>query len=131
MSKNFESRRPLSPHITIHKKVLTSLLSIAHRLTGLGLSLGSVFIVVWISSIAMGGEYFNIVYFFLRLTLGKIILFIWSFGIFYHLINGVRYLIWSTGYGIELKNIYRSGYIVIFLSIIFTILLWIIVLDII
>ena len=130
MNKNFESR-PLSPHITVHKKVLTSLLSIIHRLTGLGLSLGSVCIVVWIFSIAMGGGYFNIVYFFLGSILGKTILFFWSFGTFYHLINGVRYLIWSMGYGIELNNIYRSGYLVIFLSIIFTILLWGIVLDII
>ncbi len=130
MNKNFESR-PLSPHITVHKKVLTSLLSIIHRLTGLGLSLGSVCIVVWIFSIAMGGGYFNIVYFFLGSILGKTILFFWSFGNFYHLINGFRYIIWSMGYGIELNKIYRSGYLLIFISIIFTILLWIIVLDII
>jgi len=130
MRKKFESR-PLSPHLTIHKKVLTSLLSVAHRLTGLGLSLGSVFIVMWISSIAIGGEYFNIVYSFFGSILGKTVLFIWSFGIFYHLINGIRYLIWSIGYGIELKTIYRSGYIVIFFSTLCTILLWIIVLDII
>lgn len=130
MNKNIETR-PLSPHLTIHRKVLTSLLSIVHRLTGLGLSLGSVLIVVWIFSIAMGEEYFNIVYFFLGSILGKIILFIWSFGTFYHLINGVRYLIWSMGYGIDIKNIYRSGYLVIFFSAIFTALLWMIVLDII
>ena len=130
MNKNFEYR-PLSPHITVHKKVLTSLLSIIHRLTGLGLSLGSVCIVAWIFSIAMGGEYFNIVYFFLGSFLGKTILFFWSFGTFYHLINGIRYLIWSMGYGIELKIIYRSGYLVIFLSIIFTILLWATILGII
>ena len=130
MDKNIEPR-PLSPHLTIHKKFQTALLSIMHRITGFGLSLGSVFIVIWIFFTALGERYFNIIYFFLGTGLGKLILFIWSFGMFYHLINGFRYLIWSTGYGIELKNVNRSGYIVIFFSILSTVLLWIIVLNII
>ena len=129
MDKN--KPRPLSPHVTIHRRVQTAVLSIIHRITGFGLSIGSILIVICIFFIAMGEKYFNIIYFFLGTFLGRVILLIWSFAIFYHLINGIRYLFWSFGFGIHLKNIYISGYIVLILSIFVTIILWLLALGII
>ena len=52
--------RPLSPHLSIHKKVLTSVFSIFHRISGIGLSLGSIFIVIWVSLLALGPNYFYV-----------------------------------------------------------------------
>ena len=52
--------RPLSPHLSIHKKVLTSVFSIFHRITGIGLSIGSILIALWISLISFGPKYFFI-----------------------------------------------------------------------
>lgn len=128
MSNN--NKRPLSPHLTIYKKNQTTLLSITHRITGLALSFGSVFIVSWILFIALGEKYFNILYFFFETVTGKAILITWSFAIFFHLINGIRYLIWSTGYAMESNILYKSGYFVIFFSLLLTILVWLSVLDI-
>ena len=116
--------RPLSPHLSIHKKVLTSVFSIFHRITGIGLALGSILITFWISLIALGPSYFYIFEIISKMLLFKIILIFWTIGIFYHLFNGVRYLYWTYGIGMELSNVYFSGYVVLFLTLLSSILVW-------
>ena len=116
--------RPLSPHLTIHKKVLTAVFSIFHRITGIGLSFGSVLIAIWFSFLSMGPNYFYIFENVTNTLLFKIILFIWTIAFFYHLFNGVRYLYWSYGLGMDLKIVYFSGYIVLFLTFFATFFVW-------
>ena len=118
--------RPLSPHLTIHKKLLTAVLSIFHRITGIGLSIGSVLIATWISLLALGPNYFFIFESIATTLIFKIFLFLWTIGVFYHLFNGIRYLFWTYGLGMELKTVYNSGYIVILLTFATTILVWVI-----
>lgn len=124
---NKKDRRPLSPHLTIHKKVQPAVLSIIHRITGFGLSFGLLVAAIWIFLLAMGENYFSITYYFFSTLLGKLFIFLFMFAISYHLINGIRYLLWSIGYGINMKNIYLSGYIVIIISTIATIQFWILI----
>ena len=50
--------RPLSPHLSIHKKVLTAVFSIFHRFTGFWLSLGAILLSVWIILIALGPSFY-------------------------------------------------------------------------
>ena len=116
--------RPLSPHLTIHKKVLTSVFSIFHRISGIGLSIGSILISLWVSLLALGPDYFYIFETISRTFVFKLVLFLWTIGIFYHLFNGTRYLYWSYGIGMNLKTVYTSGYIVIFLTLLSTIFVW-------
>ena len=116
--------RPLSPHITIYKKVLTSVFSIFHRITGIGLSIGSVLISLWISLLALGPDYFYIFEIISTTLLFKCILILWTVGIFYHLFNGVRYLFWTYGLGMDLKTVYSSGYAVIILTVISSLIVW-------
>ena len=119
--------RPLSPHLSIHKKVLTALFSIFHRVTGIGLSMGSILISIWFLLISMGPNYFVYFEIISKNILFKFILFIWTIGIFYHLYNGFRKLYWSFGIGMELTTVYRSGYIVLFLTAVSTIAVWLLV----
>ena len=119
--------RPLSPHLSIHKKVLTAVFSIFHRITGIGLSIGAILISVWFILISLGPEYFFYFKIISQNILFKFVLLIWSVGIFCHLFNGVRKLYWSFGIGMDLTSVYRSGYIVIFLTILSTIVVWAIV----
>ena len=119
--------RPLSPHLSIHKKVLTAVFSIFHRITGIGLSIGAILISVWFILISLGPEYFYYFKIISQNILFKFVLLIWSVGIFYHLFNGVRKLYWSFGIGMDLTSVYRSGYIVIFLTILSTIVVWVLV----
>ena len=51
--------RPLSPHLSIYKKVLTSVFSIFHRFTGIGMSIGAILLSIWIILIALGPNYFS------------------------------------------------------------------------
>ena len=119
--------RPLSPHLSIHKKVLTALFSIFHRITGIGLSLGSILIVIWFLLISLGPNYFVYFEMISQNILFKLILLIWTIGIFYHLYNGCRKLYWSFGIGMDLSTVYRSGYIVLFLTLVSTVTVWLLV----
>ena len=116
--------RPLSPHLSIHKKVLTAIFSIFHRITGIGLSIGSILMTIWISLLAFAQNYFFLFTSISDTFLFRLILFLWTIGIFYHLFNGIRYLYWTYGIGMELKTVYYSGYIVVLLTLISTFLVW-------
>ncbi len=116
--------RPLSPHLSIHKKVLTSIFSITHRITGIGLSVGSILISMWFLLLSLGPNYFSYFEMVSKNILFKFILVIWTIGIFYHLFNGCRKLYWSFGIGMDLITVYRSGYIVLALTLISTAIVW-------
>ena len=57
---------------------------------------------------------------------GRIILGGWLFSAYYHLCNGIRHLFWDAGYGFDLKVAYRSGWAVVAVSLIATVLSWIV-----
>ena len=116
--------RPLSPHLSIHKKVLTAVFSIFHRLTGISLTLGSFLLVFWFLSISIGENFYNYFQIISSNFIFKVILFFWTLAFFYHLFNGVRYLFWSFSLGMELRTVYLSGYIIALLTIIATIIVW-------
>ena len=120
------NKQPLSPHITIHKKLLTSIFSIFHRATGIALSIGSIIITFWIAIIALGPDYFFIFTIFSSNFLFKIILIFWTISIFYHLFNGIRYLFWSFSIGMDLSTVYATSYLVFFLTILSTAIVWIV-----
>jgi succinate dehydrogenase / fumarate reductase cytochrome b subunit len=119
------SSRPLSPHLQIYKPQLTSVLSITHRITGVGLSVGTLLLVAWIAAAAKGPDAFAIVSGFMRNPIGLLLLFGWSVALFYHLANGIRHLFWDAGYGFEIETAYRSGWIVVGATIGLTALTWI------
>ena len=116
--------RPLSPHLSIHKKVLTAVFSIFHRLTGIFLTIGSFFLVFWFLSVLIGENFYNYFQIISSNFIFKVILFFWTLALFYHLFNGIRYLFWSFSLGMELKTVYLSGYIIALLTIIATIIVW-------
>jgi succinate dehydrogenase / fumarate reductase cytochrome b subunit len=102
--------RPLSPHLQIYKPQLTSMLSISHRLTGLALGLGTLFLVWWLIAAATGDAAFATAQAFFGSWLGLLMLFGWTFSFFFHLCNGVRHLMWDTGYGLDLPTAYTTGW---------------------
>ena len=116
--------RPLSPHLSIHKKVLTAVFSIFHRLTGIFLTLGSILLVLWFLSVSIGENFYNYFQIISSNFIFKAILFFWTLAFFYHLFNGIRYLFWSFSLGMELKTVYLSGHIIALLTIIATIIVW-------
>lgn len=122
--------RPLSPFMfpVWYRFQITSTLSILHRLTGIGLAVGSILLAFWLVAVAEGGELFEATHAFLVSPIGMLLLFLWSVAFFYHLCNGIRHLAWDAGYGFELRSAYRSGYAVLGMTTLLTVLTWLYVL---
>ena len=118
--------RPLSPHLSIHKPVLTAVFSISHRISGIALSIGSILIATWFLLINLGPNYYSYFELISKSIFFKIILVLWTICIFYHLFNGCRKLYWSFGIWMGLSTVYKSGYIVLFLTILSTVIVWLI-----
>jgi succinate dehydrogenase cytochrome b subunit len=118
--------RPLSPFMfpVWYRFQITSALSILHRLTGIGLAVGSILLAWWLICVAAGGELFEATHSFLVSPIGIVALFLWSIAFFYHLCNGVRHLAWDAGYGFEIRTAARSGYAVIVMTALLTVLAW-------
>lgn len=119
--------RPLSPHLQIYKPQLTSVLSILHRISGAYLSLCVLGIISWIYGISMGADSFYAITGFWNGFLGKLIVFSWVVSFAYHFSNGIRHLAWDIGWGFELTTAYRTGKLVMLLTIIFSALAAIII----
>ena len=120
-------KRPLSPHLQISQPQLTSVLSITHRVTGVFLSMGTLVLVYWLVSAALGEGAYARAQAVLGSMLGQLLLFCWTLALFYHLCNGIRHLFWDAGYGFELESTYRSGKAVVIASLVLTLLCWLIV----
>jgi succinate dehydrogenase / fumarate reductase, cytochrome b subunit len=118
--------RPLSPFMfpMWYRFQITSALSILHRLTGIGLAVGSILLAWWLVAVAAGGQLFAATHAFIASPIGIILLFLWSAAFFYHLCNGIRHLVWDAGYGFELRQAYRSGYAVLAATVLLTVLAW-------
>ena len=117
-------RRPLSPHLQIYKPQLTSVLSISHRITGVGLAAGTLLLTWWLLAAAAGPEAFATVQGVLGSWIGYLILFGFSYALMYHLCNGVRHLFWDAGRGFELPTVYKSGWAVVIGSAALTVIAW-------
>jgi succinate dehydrogenase / fumarate reductase cytochrome b subunit len=114
------ANRPLSPHLQIYRPQLTSVLSILHRFTGLGLVLGAALLVAWLIAAAHGAAAFDVAQAIAGAWYGRALLFLWAFALFFHLCNGIRHLAWDAGLGFELKHVYLSGWTVVILSLLLT-----------
>lgn len=117
--------RPLSPHLQVYRPQITSVMSILHRLTGIALAVGTLLLVWWLVAAAAGPDSFATVQGFIGSLVGRILLFGWSWALFYHLCNGIRHLAWDAGWGFELKTVYASGWIAVAASFGLTLIAWI------
>ena len=116
--------RPLSPFMIgpYYRPQITSMMSIGHRLTGIGLLLGAVALVWWLLAAATDARYFRIIDDLWTSWIGNLfwIGILWAFS--YHLLNGIRHLMWDTGYGLDIPSVTRSGLAVLAGSVVLTII---------
>lgn len=117
--------RPLSPNIQHYRPQLTSVLSIANRVTGVILSAFAVGLVVWLTAGAAGPGAYAVVQRVIASWAGQIVLFGCTFAFFLHLCGGIRHLVWDTVHGFELRSIYASGWAVVAASAALTVAAWV------
>jgi succinate dehydrogenase / fumarate reductase cytochrome b subunit len=118
--------RPLSPNIQIYRPQLTSVLSIANRITGIVLSLGAVGLVAWLSAAAAGAQTYGVVHSAIGSWAGRVVLLGCTFAFFLHLCGGIRHLVWDMVHGFELRSIYISGWTVVGSSVALTAVAWVV-----
>ncbi|SHG89998.1 succinate dehydrogenase subunit C [Cognatiyoonia sediminum] len=113
--------RPLSPHLTIYRPQMTSMTSIFVRITGNALIVAALMIVWWFAAAATGPEAFATADAFLRSWFGDLVLFLSVWAMWYHLLGGVRHLIWDTGRMLKVEQAETLGLVMIIGSVLMTI----------
>ena len=121
-----ENKAPLSPHIQIYKWHISSLVSISHRITGIINIIAITFICLLASLLVFGENNYEIINLFLSSLIGKFLILglTWSFS--FQILSEIRHLIMDLGYGFELRTTKITGLIVIFGSIILTVVFYLI-----
>ena len=92
-------QRPLSPHLSIYKPMLTMMMSIVHRVTGASLYFGTLLLVWWLVAAASGPNAYSRVQWFMGTFIGRLILFGYTWALIHHMLGGIKHLIWDLGYG--------------------------------
>ena len=116
--------RPLSPHLSIYRWQITNTLSILHRLTGVGLTLGILPLAAWLWGVAYEPDLFDWLVAAFSTILGKLFLFGWTLAFYYHLANGIRHLNWDLGRGLAIDEVISSGQVVVVFALALTIFTW-------
>ena len=118
-----EDKNPLSPHIQIYSWHISSLISISHRITGIINIIIVTLICLWVSLLLLGSVNYEIIQNFFTTYFGKFLIVgtLWSFS--FQILCEIRHIFWDLGFGFELKTSNITGLLVIFGSIILTILI--------
>jgi succinate dehydrogenase / fumarate reductase cytochrome b subunit len=123
--------RPISPHLTIYKPQVTSTLSIFHRITGSVLSLLVLVSLMFFRLYTLQGEnsYSHVLAQYLNTSTSHWLIlsaaFLLLFSFYYHTCNGIRHMMWDLGYGLDIRQLYTSGYAVLAASFILTVMTWV------
>ena len=93
--------RPLSPHLQIYRPMLTMMMSIVHRITGVALYGGTLLLAWYLIALAAGPDYFATASAVFGSLLGRLVLLLFTWTLFHHLLGGVRHFVWDLGYGMD------------------------------
>ena len=116
--------RPLSPHLSVYRMSRYTLAtSIANRFTGVALSAGLLLLVYWLMSVAGGAQSYARALRVLTSPLARLIYAALIISFCYHLVAGVRHLVWDTGHGLERAQAQKSAWLVITLSVVLIVLI--------
>ena len=121
-----DNQNPLSPHLQIYRWHISSLLSITHRNSGVVNLLGLILIFFWLLFLSLGESNYELFLLIINGFFGKLILIGFTWSMSFHILSGIRHLVWDLGYGFEIKTANFSGIIVIIFSLAFTIIFWLI-----
>ena len=121
-----ENKEPLSPHIQIYRWHISSLVSISHRITGIINIIAITLICFWASLLLLGESKYEMINYFLDSTVGKFIILSITWSFLFQILSEIRHLFMDLGYGFEFQTTKITGLIVIFGSIILTIICYLI-----
>ena len=121
-----QTERPLSPHLSIYRWPITMILSILHRITGVGMALGLIVLAAWLVQAASGPEAYQYFRVTMATPIGQLLLIGWTFAFFLHLGNGIRHLVWDTGRGFEKTHSRLTAWLVLVMAVVLTAAAWLV-----
>lgn len=119
-----QPERPLSPHIFIYKEQITMVMSIMHRITGMGLYFGLALMTWWLVAAAWGDGALSIVNDVMSHWLGQIVLFGFTWALFHHMLGGLRHFIWDFGHGFSERSRFGMAWLTLIGGLVLTGLVW-------
>ena len=119
-----DNQNPLSPHLQIYRWHISSLLSITHRISGVINLFSLILIFFWLLVLSLGENNYETFLLMINSFIGKFFLIGFTWSMSFHLLSGIRHLIWDFGYGFEIKTANISGIIVIISSLVLTVIFW-------
>ena len=119
-----QKNNPLSPHIQIYRWHISSLVSISHRITGIINIIAITIICFWASLLLLGANNYEVINIFLVSFFGKFIILALTWSFLFQVLSEIRHLIMDLGYGFELQTTRVTGLMVIFGSIVLTIIFY-------
>jgi succinate dehydrogenase / fumarate reductase cytochrome b subunit len=117
--------RPRSPNIQNYRPQLTSVLSIANRITALASTVAMVAFVAWLIAAELSPRAYEAMHTAAASPIGRALLVIATFAFFLHLCGSVRHLVWDSARGFELRAIYISGWVAVVASVVLTAAAWV------
>ena len=103
---------------------ITMATSILHRVSGCALYAAALLGTAWALSLASGPDAYDLFKLILGSFPGKIVMFLFSLAVFYHLAKGVQHLVWDTGRGLDIKSANAGAVATIAFTIIATLATW-------
>ena len=101
--------RPISPHLTVYRRELSMIMSIFHRMTGIGLAGSGILVVWWFLAAATSPDYFRFADWVLTSWIGTLVMIVSLASLWFHFFTGLRHLVWDTGSGFKVAGLRRSG----------------------
>ena len=93
--------RPLSPHLGVYKVTMTMAMSFAHRISGAALYAGVLLLAWFLIAASTDATTFAAFSAFIESVVGRLLLFLFTWALFHHLLGGVRHLIWDADFGMD------------------------------
>jgi succinate dehydrogenase / fumarate reductase cytochrome b subunit len=124
--------RPLSPHLQVWKFHPTMLSSILHRASGVVNYVGAVLVAIWLIALASGEAAYTGLMDFLNGPI-KILVVIaligFTLSLIYHMLNGIRHLVWDMGKGFDPAGSNQRSVLIMIASIVLTAVIWLLALG--
>lgn len=121
--------RPMSPHLSIYSPLISMVMSIVHRITGVALFFGTIILAWWLAAAAWGPDAYSTFMGVADSLVGRGVLFGYTWALIHHMLGGLRHLLWDTGRGFELRTVDRLAWGSLAISVSLTLVLWAVVLG--
>ncbi len=124
MANSKKVERPLSPHLFIYKPMLSMLLSVMHRATGIAMYFGTILVVWWLMAMAYGESSYTTFTYFMTSPFGYLIMVGFTWVLFHHMFGGVKHFFWDLGKGFDLDVVELVAKLAVIIPICATVIVW-------